>query len=566
LVFCAKNCQIYGIMYCVKVSKRAQKMGPKKAIFAVLILLITAIAVWPSGASATQTGWQRQEVNWPAFGGGRVTAIKFPAGRPPQLADDRLQNHNRLSVKDVYTTEGYAPSTLSAPALTSAITVDSPSLGGFISWIVVTLTDERLGEWEIDAVPSDSIVGDYLTSTPESDFAIAVFDTGAGLHVMGSDDAVTAGLFGHWPDLITSNTVDLFGISGEPVTVLVSQPIGVFIDGLAAVEPDGLITDRSKMLGQTNVSIAVGDPDESPGLLTTVGTPLSVYYAAAFYNDQPITITRDDVRLTAPDIRFYDLDDPCIPSYPNSISLVLRPTGAYAVEYLFNFIDPEDPSPLIPSTIMGGWTATALFFFDRVDLANGSRSALQNENFIFDTGSSYTIVSEALGAVLELDPDNPDFEIEILTATAEVITAPGYYIDLLETPASKGWLSFTNVPVVMLDAPSPEGGILDGIIGTNLFVDFNYVFKGGGLPGQDQPALEFAPIPARIVGDIAPAAGDGKVGFIDLAAFAGVWLSSSESFDWNPKADMGPAGRPDGIINLLDFAVFAEHWLENAAQ
>jgi len=550
-------------MKCVEMAGKMTNMCPQRSVRAWTILAAVAIGCWAAAAWAERPGWQRDEVNWPAFGGGRVTAIKFPPGRPPQLADDRLQRQNQLAVKDVYT-EASAPSTLSAAVSTSAIIVDSPSLGGFISWIAVTLTDERLGEWEIDAVPADSIVGDYLTSTPESDYAIAVFDTGAGLHIMGSDDAVRAGLFDHWPDLITSNTVDLLGISGSPVTVLVSQPIGIFMDGLAAIEPNGFVPDHSKMVGQTNVSIAVGDPDESPSLLTSVGSPLSVYFAAAFYNDQPITVTRDGTTFTAPDIRFYDFDDPCIPSYPNSISLVLRPT-AYAVQYIFNFMDPEDPSPLIPSTLMGGFTATALFFFSRVDLANGSRSALQNKDFIFDTGSSYTIVSEAIGAILELDPDNPDFEIEILTATAEVITAPGYYIDLLEMPASRGWISFTNVPVVMLDAPSPEGGILDGIIGTNLFVDFNLVFKGGGLPEQAQPKLEFAPIPVRIVGDIAPGAGDGAVGFIDLAAFAGVWLTTSESFDWNPRADMGPPGGPDGVINFLDFAILAEHWLENAA-
>jgi hypothetical protein len=167
---------------------------------------------------------------------------------------------------------------------------------------------------------------------------------------------------------------------------------------------------------------------------------------------------------------------------------------------------------------------------------------------------------------LGLNPDTPEFEIEIMIATGEMIRAPGYYIDSLEIIATPEWLSFTNVPIVMLDAPSPEGGILDGIIGTNLFVDFNFVFHGGGLPGQDLPRIEFERLPERIVADIAPGAGDGVVDLLDLATFAAAWLTNSESFNWNPRADMAPQSRLDGRVDFLDLAVFAEYWLDSTTQ
>ncbi|MCH8192799.1 MAG: hypothetical protein IIA65_02130, partial [Planctomycetes bacterium] len=52
----------------------------------------------------------------------------------------------------------------------------------------------------------------------------------------------------------------------------------------------------------------------------------------------------------------------------------------------------------------------------------------------------------------------------------------------------------THVPVVLIDVGSSEGGTLDGIIGMNLFNDFNLILRGGGLvPGED-PSLEFEPI------------------------------------------------------------------------
>ena len=76
--------------------------------------------------------------------------------------------------------------------------------------------------------------------------------------------------------------------------------------------------------------------------------------------------------------------------------------------------------------------------------------------------------------------------------------APGFYVDSIEIPAVGEWLTARTVPVVLLDVFSPEGGTLDGIIGTNLFVDFNLVLRGGGMFFQPDPALEFAPIEADL--------------------------------------------------------------------
>jgi hypothetical protein len=120
------------------------------------------------------------------------------------------------------------------------------------------------------------------------------------------------------------------------------------------------------------------------------------------------------------------------------------------------------------------------------------------------------------------------------------------------------WLSFTNVPVILLDIFSPEGGTVDGIIGMNLFVDLNFVLRGGGLFLQDDPTVEFQPI-YRITGDIAPIGGDGSVDPLDLEAFCGAWLAIPNSPNWYSGADMFG----DAKVNFLDFAIMAEHWLES---
>ncbi len=544
-----------------------RKISAHRWIQVWLVLLPAAIA-WASAVDrADRPGWVRREVNQPMSAVARVRAISYPQGRCPPLLCEQVGGRPARPHKDVLQTKaasGVVPLTMQAADPISAAVVDSPALGGFLSWITVTVTDERSGELEMDAVPSSSVIGNYLTPAPETDYAVAIFDTGASAHVMGSTDAARLGLIDH--SLVTSNVIQLMGVTGI-VNALVSQPLGVFIDGLGAIEPNGLLLDDSAMLGQTNASIIVGDPVESPDLLTTIGTPLSVYLAAVIRNDRPITITRDGTKLLAPDIRFYAHDDPDVPSYGSEIPLELRPLGAVAVQYFPNIFDPFDPdfgAPLSPSVITGLLPTQSLFFVSSVDLADGGRSAVDKDGFMFDTGSTYTFVSEPIGARLGLNPNAPEFELEILIATGETIIAPGYYIDSLDLVATPQWLRFTNVPVFMFDAPSPEGGILDGIIGTNLFVDFNLVFRGGGLPGQGQPRLEFEPILPRIVGDIAPGAGDGVVNSLDLAALAEAWLTNSESFNWNPRADIAPP-RPDGMVNLFDLAALADHWLESSA-
>ena len=81
--------------------------------------------------------------------------------------------------------------------------IDSPPLDGFIPWIVVSVTDKRLGDLEPTSEQHSNVVGSYLTGSPENDFAIGIFDCGASSHVMSNAAATNAGIFS-W-DLITTS-------------------------------------------------------------------------------------------------------------------------------------------------------------------------------------------------------------------------------------------------------------------------------------------------------------------------------------------------------------------------
>ncbi len=540
-------------------------MNTHRYIQGYIILLLTAAMCASSFAQAGQPGWQRKEVNWKTPNGTRIKAVNYPADKPLPTLAQREPTAVSKKVLEPKTSLLLSQDSQQSPASIIANVIDSPPVDGFVPWIAVSITDERNYPYELDAVDTTTVTGNYLTSTPESDYAVGIFDTGASSSLISDDDAFKTGMYD--AGLVTSSTIELSGVTGSAFA-WASQPLGLFIDGLNAIEPNGLLLDDSNMVGETNISIIVGDPVESPNVPTAIGAPLAVFFAAAFQNDREITITHDNNEFSAPDIRFYSPYDSDIPSYSNKINLELRPSDVMLVQYfpciegLFECPD-GDGSPLLSTIIVNAlWTGQGLFFVSSVDLAHGSKTALDKDGFMFDTGAQITVISEAMAARLQLNPALPDFTAEIVGVTGDVIIAPGFYIDSLEIVATPEWLTFSNVPVVMLDVASPEGGYLDGVIGMNLFVDLNFVFHGGGLTllGQDLPYVEFEPISYQIIADIAPEGGDGVVNFLDLAAFADAWLTTPVSPDWNPKADIAPQPTPDEIVDLYDFGVFAEYW------
>jgi len=387
------------------------------------------------------------------------------------------------------------------PAL--SVGVDNPPVDGFVPWIAISATKERGEELEMDAVVETSVVGQYPTGVvPQRDFMMGIFDTGASAHVIGYREAQRARVSG---SLLTSNQSTVYGVIGS-VDVWVSQPLGLFVDGLGAIDAATLLADTSGMMGESNVSIIVADsPAGSPDLATAIGTPLSVYFTTSIRNDRIRTISRDGQVYSGPEVYMYEPDDPCIPAYENVIPLELRPLGGISVQYtpsldldfdlddLFGGGGDTASGPASPSVIIG-IGSQSLFFVASVDLYEGSRVAMDKGRFMLDTGAQVTVIGSRIAARLGLSPANAEFEVEIQDVTGEVVMAPGFYVDSIQIPALGEWFVANQVPVVLLDVFSPEGGSLDGIIGTNLFLDFNLTLRGGGLFYQDDPALEFGPI------------------------------------------------------------------------
>jgi len=536
------------------------------------VLLLAAVQCWPADIRADRPGWQRQEVDWRMPGGARIKEIYYPKDAPPltratQPADRR--GAKRKLIVPARAKANLAPLEAESTGAVLANVIDSPPLDGFVPFVTVSVTDARiydpLNPYNSDAYDVNYVEGNYLTDSPESDYALGIFDTGASASLISYLDAYQTGME---PDYVTSSPVILQGATGQALA-WASQALGIFVGGIDTLDANGLLLDDSGLAGEYNVSIIVGDPIESPNLPTAIGAPFAIFFSTVFCNSKQLPVNVDGNDVNAPRLRVYAHDDSRIPYYPNKIYLELRPTSVGYIQYFPCIYIPGilecpdgDGSPLIPTVIVDGmWEDQALFFVSSVDLTHDSNSAIDKDGFMYDTGAQVTVVSEAIGARLGFDPYDPCFVVPIVDVTGEVTNVNGYYVDLLEIVATPAWLSFTNVPVLMLDVASPEGGYLDGIIGMNLFNDLNFVFRGGGLFGMGAPYIRYEPV-CRVTADIAPFCGDCSVDYLDLGELVSHWLETSTSPNWNPDADLAPESAPDEKVDFLDYAVLAEHWLE----
>jgi hypothetical protein len=529
-----------------------------------LLVALLTVVIAQAVVFAESSGWERKEVNWRVSRDRQIKAIYYPKDQNLPL----LENHvKREPVQLQSKISGpQSKSTLTATtegAGTEVFTnvINSPPIDGFVPYVTVAVTDASSGElYDTGAYTEYLVTGNYLTGSPQTDYAIGIFDTGSSAHIINAADAGIMGIYD--ADLVTSITITILGATGQ-VDALVSQPLGIFTDGLSAINPNTFLADDSNMVGQSNVATIVGDIIESPNLPTVVGSPMAFFFTTVIKNSRPVTRSIDGNAITAPDIHLYKYNDSRIPAYTNKIFLELRPSSAYAVQFMPCFEGlgqdcPEgDGEPTSPSVVFGSMfdVPQSLFFATRTDLAHGTRTS-QQKKFMLDTGAQITVVSESQAAELELYKNEPNFLVEIVDVTGQSTIADGFYIDSLEISATPVWLSFTHVPAIVLNVDSPEGGVLEGILGTNLFIDTDFYIHGGGLYGQDQPYLKFAFLPAGIAGDIAPPGGDGLVNILDLAALANAWLANPLSSNWNSQADMVS----DGIINFFDFAVLAQNW------
>jgi hypothetical protein len=163
-----------------------------------------------------------------------------------------------------------------------------------------------------------------------------------------------------------------------------------------------------------------------------------------------------------------------------------------------------------------------------------------------DSGAQSSIISFEMAANLNL-PLEPDFLVEVC-GVGGVAEAPGYYVDYVQINALGGALRFSRIPFVVIDLPSPEGGIMDGILGMNFFWNRNVVIE----PSLD--ASSFFSVSDPIPFAFGDHNADRNVDRADAAAVLAC-VTGPNAITPSPECDHLDADL-DGDIDLLDMRRF----------
>lgn len=554
-----------------------------RRFFPIFVLLLLFLASFASASD--RRGWKSKQVDLRAGAGRRIKAIYYPPGKEVYTRRQKksrvkrnMQKKQRPDRANLLSSDSVS---IQAPTVNPGNvfvnTIESPPVNGFIPWIAVSATDQT-NENDLlkpfSAVKELTVRGNFLPNNPQTDFAIGLFDTGASTFLIGYEASQILNIDEEYDG---GNIIPISGVNDE-VLAWITYPLALYVSGLDAIDSGAtpMTLDTSRLVGESNISVVVGFPPEpgAPELPTAIGSPMAFFYTTVFKNDHPISVHYNGKNYTAPDIELYrtkyddpdEIDDPNIPDYPIKVPLELRPLGAYDVSYFPSFdIFSPDSGPSTPSVIMGN-LSQSLFFIHAVKMDDENGYTYHEDRFMLDTGAQVTVIGKRIASLLGINPNDPEFIVDIEGVTGEVAEINGYYIDQIEIPALGERLKFTNVPVILLDISSPEGGTLDGIIGMNLFNEYNMVLRGGGMFLQDDPSLELELIttpPTTLAGDIAPDPVDGVVDMQDLSVFMQAWLSSSGDANFNYLCDIAPTSLSDGKIDLQDFALMAANWLRD---
>jgi len=351
-----------------------------------------------------------------------------------------------------------------------------PPLEGPIMTVAIAITDQRADEFDWLATTNTALSGSALPGAA-TNVVFGLLDSGSSTHLVSYPDALAMALQGSF---LTGNTYPVSGVDGIDADMDLSFPVGFFVHGLQDLDAAGN-PQPSLMSGQGNFVGLVNSLENyqlGANLPTLIGAPFLLFYPAYIRNSQPVQSSVLGHDISAPSITFYDDPaDPQIPTLAHRIYLETRPTGSPTVAYLGEVNDDFEVVPNIPSTILAGLSGGSLYFTaSAMTFTLGTNTS--SGKVVVDTGAQATLISEIAAAELGLNVLNPEFEVEVQGLVNTVI-APGFYVDSARIPAGfVSPVSWSHVPVIVLNVGSPEGGTLYGIFGSNLTANRDMVFNG----------------------------------------------------------------------------------------
>ncbi len=365
-------------------------------------------------------------------------------------------------------------------------------LGGFIPLVGIGLTDEfknantdLTGTFFL-ADPEPSLVGNPLSGGSSPYYDIALLDTGAATHILTPAAAGANGFDIAGNDFAGTQVQQIGGATGL-INLNINDPLAVFAAGLGnrTANEMQLSMDTSALRGQSSVATLSALSEWT--LPNILGLPMAAHHAIHVKNSAPQVFDFQGRTVRTPQVDFLDLGTGSQLGISRRTDLKIRPGASFIAGPLYvQSLDifggePFHENPLSPTVVENG----ALFV--DVDMHHGAQ-ALNDTEFLFDTGADLTVVSQLTAVRLGFDPvlDTPDFVLEVEGSGGISSGIPGFYVDTLTIDAVGGSFTKQRVPLAVLDVTNPNdpGNIIDGILGMHLFTDRDLVIDANPSVGQ----------------------------------------------------------------------------------
>ncbi len=432
-------------------------------------------------------------------------------------------------------------------------------LAGFSPFVAIMTSDARVASSEAEShiYLENSYTGTPLSSSPQFPgvpFTIGTLDSGTMCDVVFGSAASSLGVTG---EQLTTNSEAIGYFGNNTINAYVSQPLGVFAAGLAAVSSDNSV-NTDMIVGQSNKSIYAAEPAICQGnefMNAVLGKSFMTFYTTVIRNDIKYAVNMNGKSWYGPDIEFLPQGSTDIPAYSYEIPISFE--GQYE-EFSINsaayFADLDGSTPVFPSILSHhsneynfNFPTDADFLVEINVTQNGNVYPLVMR---VETGTQTTILSPETALQLGLS-QAADFSVDVCGFNELLTDIPGYYLDTVAISTTTTPLNYSHVPVIVTDINNET---IDGILGMNFFYDRNITFAPiTSETGQSCTLYVSDPID-YIFADFDHS---GKVDLFDYASLSTAWGSSAGTTDYNIAFDL----KNDSIIDLADLGLFAERWL-----
>ncbi|CAN5350666.1 hypothetical protein BH09PLA1_BH09PLA1_16050 [soil metagenome] len=367
--------------------------------------------------------------------------------------------------------------------------LNAPPINGFQPNVVFGLTDQQdPNDFGFTSKISSAPGGNTLPRFSPPRYSVGIFDTGSQAHYITLADSEAFDIEG--ANRLGDSEAEIGGVSGTEIAD-VTDALGVYMTSLANASAAGstISVTPGSLKGQWNAAILTGR--EGSALPNILGSPMAAQYQTVIRNSQTRHLNVGSITYRGPSVDL-QAKNTALPAGYSRLTLGVESVNGVSPDPVFfpslENINNVADNPATPTF----WAS----FIASVNVAHSGGSA-NGQGFLLDTGAEVTVVSEDTAASIGYftagpNPSTPDFTVTVSGVGGTTVEVPGFYMNNLSITTNGGPISWTHVPVLVLDIPDPRDGVgfIPGVLGMNLFTDRDLILNGG----TTNPFLGIGPI------------------------------------------------------------------------